>query len=196
MPHRLKKTVVLVGMMGAGKTAVGTALSRLLSVPFTDQDVEIERAAARSVQEIFAEHGEPFFREKETQVLGRLLEGPPGVLSTGGGAFLSEHNRDLISQGGVAVWLKAELNLLWARVRYRTTRPLLKTDNPFETLRALYEARTPIYALAPIHVPVFSTYSVQDTAVEVIRAIGQRPDILEVRGNGQRDNGPRTSRPA
>lgn len=184
MPHSLKKTVVLVGMMGAGKTAVGTAVAKMLGVSFCDQDEEIERASARSIAEIFAEHGESFFRAKETQVLSRLLAGPPGILSTGGGAFLSAENRELIAESGVAVWLNAELNLIWARVRYRTHRPLLQTEKPYETLRQLYEARTPVYALAPVHVPVFSTYSVQDTAIEVIRAIGRDPDILEVRASG------------
>jgi len=102
-------------MMGAGKTAVGTVLARKLGVDFVDQDEEIERAANRTIAEIFRDHGEAFFREKETAVLARLLQGPPCVLSTGGGAFLALRNRELISAHGVAVWLRAELNLLWAR---------------------------------------------------------------------------------
>ncbi|WP_238547694.1 shikimate kinase [Meridianimarinicoccus roseus] len=178
MPQRLHKTVVLVGMMGAGKTAVGTALARRLGVPFVDQDDEIQRAANRTIAEIFRENGEAFFREKETKVLERLLAGPPCVLSTGGGAFLAERNRDLIAARGVAIWLRAELNLLWARVRYRSTRPLLQTENPFETLKGLYEARTPIYALAPIHVQAFSNYSVEDTAQAVVDTLARHPDIL------------------
>lgn len=178
MPHQLKKTVVLVGMMGAGKTAVGTALARKLGVDFVDQDDEIQKAANRSIAEIFKENGEEFFREKETRVLQRLLAGPPCILSTGGGAFLSERNRDLIAAQGVAVWLKAELNLLWARVRYRGTRPLLMTDNPFETLKALYQARGPVYALAPVHVQAFSNYSIDDTAQAVLDTLGTHPGIL------------------
>jgi len=183
VPHKLKKTVVLVGMMGAGKTAVGTALARKLGVRFVDQDDEIEAAANSTIAEIFRDYGEPFFREKETQVLGRLLTGPSCVLSTGGGAFLAERNRDLIAEHGIAVWLKAELNLLWARVRYRSTRPLLQTENPYETLRTLYEAREPIYALAALHVPTYSNYSVDDTANAVLRALASHPEILKVSQN-------------
>lgn len=178
MPQELRKTIVLVGMMGAGKTAVGTAIARKLGVEFIDQDDEIERAANRTIAEIFRENGEAFFREKETKVLGRLLEGKPCVLSTGGGAFLAERNRELIAARGVAVWLNAELNLLWSRVRYRTTRPLLQTEKPFETLRSLYEARTPVYALAPIQVLSLSKYSVDDMAQAVIRTLAEHPGIL------------------
>lgn len=181
----LKKTVVLVGMMGAGKTAVGTAVARTLGVPFVDQDDEIQIAANRTIAEIFSEHGEPFFREKETQVLARLLGEPPCILSTGGGAFLSERNRDLIEANGAAVWLKAELNLLWARVRYRSTRPLLQTDNPYETLRTIYDARCPIYALAPIHVLSHSNYSIEEMAASVIKTLEQYPDILKVSQDDQ-----------
>ena len=183
MPHKLKKTVVLVGMMGAGKTAVGTALARKLNVRFVDQDDEIEAAANSTIAEIFRDYGEAFFREKETQVLTRLLAGPPCVLSTGGGAYLAERNRNLIEQYGVAVWLKAELNLLWARVRYRSTRPLLQTENPFETLKKLYEAREPVYALAPLHVSTYSNYSVDDTANAVLAALAECPDVLKVNQN-------------
>lgn len=181
----LNKTVVLVGMMGAGKTAVGTAVARRLGVPFVDQDDEIQIAANRTIAEIFSEHGEAFFREKETQVLARLLGGPPCILSTGGGAFLSERNRDLIEANGAAVWLKAELNLLWARVRYRSTRPLLQTDNPFETLRTIYDARCPVYALAPIYVLSHSNYSIEDMAASVVKTLEQYPDILKVSQDDQ-----------
>ncbi|MCA8883722.1 MAG: shikimate kinase [Rhodobacteraceae bacterium] len=184
--HQLKKTVVLVGMMGAGKTAVGTAVARKIGVPFIDQDDEIEAASNSTIPEIFRDYGEAFFREKETQVLARLLSGPPCILSTGGGAFLAERNRDLIAASGVALWLKAELNLLWARVRYRTHRPLLRTENPFETLRQIYNERTPIYALAPIHVTAFSNYSIDDTARSVIATLAEHPDILKVKKDALR----------
>ncbi|MEV8465565.1 shikimate kinase [Fluviibacterium sp. DFM31] len=180
LAQELKKTVVLVGMMGAGKTAVGTAVARKLGVPFIDQDDEIQAAANSTISEIFQTYGEAFFREKETQVLARLLAGPPCILSTGGGAFMSERNRDLIAASGVSVWLNAELNLLWARVRYRDTRPLLRTENPYETLKTLFEARTPVYAKAAIHVSSFSNYSVDDMANAVIRALTEHPDILKV----------------
>ena len=115
---RLVKTVVLVGMMGAGKTAVGTALARQLGVAFKDSDEEIVRAANRTIAEIFERDGEPFFRARETEVIARLLRGTPCVLSTGGGAFLAEANRSLIHDAGVSVWLKADLELLWQRVRH------------------------------------------------------------------------------
>lgn len=181
MPYQLHKTVVLVGMMGAGKTAVGTVLARKLGVAFVDQDEEIERAADRTIAEIFRDHGEAFFREKETAVLARLLQGVPCILSTGGGAFLAPRNRDLINAHGIAVWLRAELNLLWARVRHRNTRPLLQTENPFETLREIYEMRTPVYALAPVQVQAFSNYSIDDTADAVLEALVLRPDVLTPR---------------
>ena len=177
---RLKKTVVMVGMMGAGKTAVGTALARSLAVPFLDSDEEIVRAADRSIAEIFARDGEAFFREKETKVLGRLLTGEPCVLSTGGGAFLSETNRRMIAAEGVSVWLKADLAVLWQRVRHKTTRPLLRTPNPRETLRTLLEAREPLYAQADLVVESGLDRTVEQMAQRVAEALAQRPDVLEV----------------
>lgn len=177
---RLAKTVVLVGMMGAGKTAVGTALARQLGVEFRDSDEEIVRAANRSIAEIFERDGEPFFRARETEVIGRLLRGTPCVLSTGGGAFLSEANRALIHDVGVSVWLRADLELLWQRVRHKTTRPLLRTANPRETLRELYEARQPLYAQADIVVESAAERAVEDMASRVIEALKLRPDVLEV----------------
>lgn len=177
---RLVKTVVLVGMMGAGKTAVGTALARQLGVAFKDSDEEIVRAANRSIAEIFERDGEPFFRARETEVIGRLLRGTPCVLSTGGGAFLSEANRTLFHDVGVSVWLKADLELLWQRVRHKTTRPLLRTANPRETLRELYEARQPLYAKADIVVESAAERSVDDMAGRVVEALKSRPDVLEV----------------
>lgn len=178
-PLRLKKTAVMVGMMGAGKTAVGTALARLLGVPFLDSDEEIVRAADRSIAEIFERDGEPFFRARETEVISRLLGGTPGILSTGGGAFLSAHNREMIAEKGVSVWLKADLELLWHRVRHKTTRPLLRTANPRETLRGLYETRLPFYQMADIVVDSAPDLSVEDMAHRVIAALLTRPDVLE-----------------
>lgn len=175
---RLKKTVVMVGMMGAGKTAVGTAVARQLGVPFLDSDEEIVKAANRSIAEIFARDGEPFFRARETEVLGRLLRGEPCILSTGGGAFLSPVNRELIAGAGVSVWLRADLDLLWQRVRHKTTRPLLRTENPRETLRQLYEARVPLYAQADIAVDSAAELSIEDMATKVVAALAERPDVL------------------
>ena len=177
--QRLKKTVVMVGMMGAGKTAVGTALARLLGVPFLDSDEEIVRAADRSISEIFERDGEPFFRARETEVLARLLRASPSVLSTGGGAFLSDRNRALIDASGVSVWLRVDLDLLWQRVRHKTNRPLLRTANPRETLRALYEARVPFYRLADLAVDSAVELPVEAMAQRVADALATRPDVLE-----------------
>jgi shikimate kinase len=175
----LKKTIVMVGMMGAGKTAVGTALARALGAPFLDSDEEITRAADRSIAEIFERDGEPFFRARETEVLNRLLHGAPCVLSTGGGAFLSDTNRSLIRSTGVSVWLRADLDVLWARVRHKSTRPLLRTANPYQTLRALYETRMPFYQEADLAVDSSADLTVEDMAARVVESLLTRPDVLE-----------------
>lgn len=179
MAWQLNKTVALIGMMGAGKTAVGTQLARMLGVPFVDSDEEITRAASRSIAEIFERDGEAFFRARETEVLGRLLRGAPSVLSTGGGAFLAEANRQMIAGQGVSVWLKADLDLLWQRVRHKSTRPLLRTASPRETLRTIYQARVPVYGLADLTVESRQEYSVEDMAGRVLAALQTRPDVLE-----------------
>ncbi|MFD0858374.1 shikimate kinase [Roseovarius aquimarinus] len=178
-PATLGRTVVLVGMMGAGKTAVGKALAARLGVPFRDSDAEIEAAAAMSIAEIFARDGETFFRARETEVIGRLLSGRTCVLSTGGGAFLQARNRELIAERGVSVWLNADLQLLWSRVKNKDTRPLLRTPDPYGTLRALYEARTPIYAKADIEVCPQPGYTIETMTTRVIEALAARPGILE-----------------
>ena len=176
---RLKKTVVMVGMMGAGKTAVGMAVARALSVPFVDSDEEIVLAANRSIPEIFDRDGEPFFRARETEVLGRLLRGLPCVLSTGGGAFLAEGNRALIHEAGISIWLRVDLDLLWQRVRHKTTRPLLRTANPRETLRSLYQVRIAFYEQADIAVDAAADLPIEEMAQRVISALATRPDVLE-----------------
>lgn len=177
---RLKRTVALIGMMGSGKTAVGRALSAALRVPFLDSDHEIELAANASIAEIFARDGEPFFRAREAEVISRLLTGPPVILSTGGGAWLQPRNRETISAQGVAVWLKADLDLLWERVRHKSTRPLLRTDDPYATLAGLLKEREPIYELADITVEAEDGLSVTGMAEKVAQALGQHPDILEI----------------
>ncbi len=179
MAKGLKKTVALVGMMGAGKTAVGKALAAKLDVPFLDSDHEIERAADRTIAEIFERDGERFFRRRETEVIGRLLDEQRAILSTGGGAFLSDDNRRMIAEKGVAVWLAADLDLLWNRVRHKTTRPLLRTDNPYETLKDLVEARTPFYAEAGIRVDAEPGLAIEDMANKVIAALKAHGGILE-----------------
>lgn len=170
-PMTLTRPLVLVGMMGAGKTAIGGAVARILGVPFIDSDEELVRAADRSIAEIFERDGEAFFRARETEVISRLLDGAPAVLSTGGGAFLSNTNRELISDKGVSVWLKADLDLLWSRVRHKTTRPLLRTADPLATLTEIYNARTPIYEQAFISVDAKPEYSIEDMANKVIEAL-------------------------
>jgi shikimate kinase len=166
-------------MMGAGKTAVGRALAAKLHVPFLDSDAEIEAAAAMSIAEIFERDGEAFFRDRETQVIDRLLEEQRGILSTGGGAFLAERNRQLMSAKGVSVWLKADLGLLWNRVKHKDTRPLLRTAHPYETLHEIYEARVPIYSQADVAVVARPEYSIDDMAETVLQALAARPDVLE-----------------
>ncbi len=176
----LHKTVVFVGMMGAGKTAVGRTLAAQLGVMFRDSDHEIEEAANMTIAEIFSRDGEPFFRRKEHQVIDRLLDGVPGVLSTGGGAFMSAENRKMISDKGVAVWLNADLDLLWERVRHKDTRPLLQTPDPYGTLKALYDVRVPTYAEADIEVVSEPGLSLDAMGRKVAQALlEQRPDVLE-----------------
>ena len=175
----VNKTIVLVGMMGAGKTAVGKALATRLGVPFLDSDAEIEKAAAMSIAEIFARDGEAFFRDRETEVIDRLLDTSRGVLSTGGGAFLSERNRKLMSKKGVSVWLNADLKLLWNRVKHKDTRPLLRTADPYKTLKEIYDVRVPIYGLADLTVMSRASYSIEKMADKVLAALAARQDVLE-----------------
>ena len=167
----LKKTVVLVGMMGAGKTAIGTALARRLGVKFLDSDDEIVKAANMTIAEIFERDGEPFFRARETEVIRRLLQGEPAIVSTGGGAFLLEDNRDLIAAEGVAVWLRADLELIWSRVKHKTTRPLLRTDDPYQTLKEIEAARRDIYAEAELIVTSQTDYSIEDMTEAVLACL-------------------------
>lgn len=177
----LKKTVVMVGMMGAGKTAVGRAVAARLGVPFLDSDAEIETAANATIPEIFQRDGEPFFRRRESEVISRLLTNERCILSTGGGAFLAETNRTNISTYGVSLWLNADLTLLWQRVRHKETRPLLRTENPRATLSDIFDARVPIYAKADLSVPCAPELSIEAMAARVIEALLKRPDVLEAR---------------
>jgi len=180
MGYIVKKTIVMVGMMGAGKTAVGRALAARLDVPFLDSDEEIVEAANMSIAEIFERDGEAFFRAKESQVIERLLREEKGVLSTGGGAFLAEANRQMISQIGVSIWLNADLKLLWSRVKHKNTRPLLQTADPRATLSEIYDARVPLYSQADLSVEANSDYSIDEMAEAVLVALQSRPDVLEI----------------
>jgi shikimate kinase len=148
-----RRSIVLVGMMGVGKSSVGRRLAGRLSIPFVDADSEIEKAAGMTIPEIFARHGEAYFRSGEARVLARLLESGPQVLATGGGAFMNPDTRALVALKGVSVWLNADLDVLLRRTsKRRSDRPLLQTDDPAETLRALLAEREPTYALADITV--------------------------------------------
>lgn len=149
---KLNRTVALVGMMGAGKTSIGRRLAARLAVPFRDADHEIEAAAGLSVAEIFARFGEPHFREGERKVIARLLEEPPHVLATGGGAFMDETTRTAMSRMAFTIWLKAPIGLLMSRVRKRDTRPLLKDGDMRATMERLLAIREPVYATADMTV--------------------------------------------
>ena len=170
---RLVRSVVLVGMMGAGKTAVGKVLAQRLGVEMRDSDAEIVASARLTIAEIFERYGEPFFREKESAVIERLLEGPPCVLSTGGGAWMLAANRDLLAARAVVVWLKVDLDLLWSRVKHKSTRPLLRTANPRATLADLYAQREPVYALAPYYVTVAPDWTIETTMVQVLAELAR-----------------------
>jgi shikimate kinase len=144
------RSIVLVGLMGAGKTKIGRRLATRLNLPFFDSDEEIESAAGETIEEIFANRGEAVFRDGERRVIARLLAGPVHVLATGGGAFMDPATRRVIAARGVSVWLRADLDVLFARVSRRSNRPLLKTPNPRAVLAELIERRYPIYAEADI----------------------------------------------
>ena len=175
----MDRHIVLIGMMGAGKTAVGAELARRLGTRFIDSDSEIESAAAMTIAEIFARDGEDFFRARESEVLRRLLQMRPGVISTGGGAWLRAENRDLIRQKSLSVWLDVDLETLWHRVRMRSTRPLLKTADPKGTLTQMLEARRPSYATAELVYPVGSSDSVEQTASKLLQSIRTtHPELL------------------
>jgi shikimate kinase len=143
--------IVLVGLMGAGKTSVGRRLAEKLDIPFVDADHEIELAAGKTITEIFADHGEEYFREGERRVITRLLENGLQVLATGGGAFMNDETRGRIKENAVSLWLKADLEILLKRVAKRNDRPLLK-DDPEGVMRALIAKRYPVYAEANITV--------------------------------------------
>lgn len=160
-----ERSVVLVGMMGCGKSSVGKRLAQKLGMPFVDADTEIETAAAMTIPEIFAERGEAEFRDGEKRVIARLLNSRPYVLATGGGAFMNDETRSRIAERAVSLWLKADLDVLMRRVRKRANRPLLQTHDPEGTMRRLLDQREPIYALADI--TVFSRDDPHEAAVDL-----------------------------
>ena len=144
------RSVVLVGMMGAGKSTIGRRLAARLRLPFLDADIEIEAAAGMSIPDIFECHGEPHFRDGEARVIARLLEGGPVVLATGGGAFMREETRELIRDKAISIWLKADADIIMKRVKRRADRPLLQTPDPAATIGRLIEEREPVYRHADL----------------------------------------------
>ncbi len=172
------RPLVLVGLMGCGKSSVGKRLALRLALPFVDADEEIEKVAAKSISEIFADHGEEYFRNGERKVIGRLLEAGPQVLATGGGAFINPQTRAKIKSEAISIWLKAELPLLMRRVMKRDTRPLLKSGDPEAVMSALMAARYPIYAEADLTVE--SRELPHDVMVmEVLMALAAYPKLAD-----------------
>ncbi len=149
---RPPRTIALVGLMGAGKTSIGRRLAQRLGLPFVDADAEIETAAGTSIEEIFLRHGEAAFRDGERRVIARLLDNPPQVLATGGGAFMDPSTRALIKEKALSIWLRADVDLLLSRVGRRNNRPLLKNGEPRAILERLIAERHPVYAEADITV--------------------------------------------
>lgn len=167
------RSIVLVGMMGAGKTSVGRRLGLALDLPFVDADAEIEAVSQMSIPEIFARHGEAYFRAGETRVIARLLGDEPKVLATGGGAFMNPETRERIAAAGISVWLRAEFDVLMKRVRKRSNRPLLASADPEATLRSLIDARYPTYALADLTV-VSRDAPHEHVVTDLIEALARR----------------------
>jgi len=167
-----QRNLVFVGLMGAGKSAIGRLVAQMLEIPFVDSDHEIERVSRMTIPELFAAYGESEFRALEARVIKRLLKTGPRVLSTGGGAFMNETTRSMVLANGLSVWLKADLDVLWERVSKRDTRPLLKTANPRQTLSDLLDQRYPVYAKADVTVQ--SRDDAKETiATETVAAIAR-----------------------
>lgn len=172
LARRIDRPVVLVGLMGTGKSTVGQRLANLLGTDFVDSDAAIEAAAQHSVGEIFEQFGEPYFRDGERRVIARLIEARHGVIATGGGAFINSETRALILARAIAVWLDADVDTLVARTRRRDTRPLLRDGDPKEILARLHAERAPAYAEAPIRIETGDLPHHQ-TALRILRAIEQ-----------------------
>lgn len=175
---------MLVGMPGCGKSAIGRRLAPRLDLPFVDADEEIERAAGKPIKEIFADHGEAYFRDGERRVIARLLGAGPQVLATGGGALMAEDTRDAVRRAGISVWVKAELPVLVRRVSKRTTRPLFEGRDPEVVMKELMAARYPIFETADIAV---ESRDVQHDVIvgEIIEALARSPSIARNGGNGE-----------
>lgn len=173
-----RRNLVFVGLMGAGKSAIGRMTALQMGLPFVDTDAEIERVSRMTISELFAAYGEEEFRALETRVIKRLLRGGPRVISTGGGAFINERTRRQIERGGISLWLNADIDVLWERVNKRDHRPLLKTENPKQTLEKLMNERYPVYATADL--TVISRDVRKDVIVnEVLAALASLPSSSE-----------------
>lgn len=181
------RSIVLIGLMGAGKTAIGRRLASRLGLEFTDADTEIEKAAGKSISDIFSDHGETYFRRGEEKVIARLLSGGPQVLATGGGAYMSKATRRQIGESGVSVWLKGDLEVLVERVKRRDHRPLLKDSDPEAVMKRLMEERYPVYAEADI------TVQSRDVAHDII--VGEIIVALANKMKPTTKSGPRRKRP-
>ncbi|MBB4153103.1 shikimate kinase [Sphingomonas jinjuensis] len=168
----IDRAIVLVGLMGVGKSTVGRRLATRLRLPFVDADEEIERAAGMPITEIFERFGEAYFRDGERRVIARLIDGTPKIVATGGGAFVNEETRDLILRDATAIWLHAHPDVLAERVKRRDTRPLLRGRDPAQVLRDLAAVRDPLYALAPIHVSSHKAPH-ENTVAAILKAIGR-----------------------
>jgi len=176
------RSIVLVGIMGVGKSTIGKKLSQYLDIPFVDADKEIEKAAGMSVEDIFDQFGEDAFRSGEKKVIKRLMGEGQKILATGGGAFMNEEIRTDIAEDGVSVWLNADLDILMKRVQRRANRPLLKTEDPEATMKALLDERNPVYALSDVHIES-RTVSRDVIAGEVVDMLADKlPEIAEARG--------------
>lgn len=170
------RSIVLVGLMGAGKNFVGRRLAARLGRAFVDADAKIEEAANATIAEIFAAHGEPFFREREREVIARLLRGPPVVLASGGGAFMDAETRATIARHGISVWLKADLDVLVRRTAGRSHRPILNAGEPRAVLAGLIAARYPVYAQADITVDA-NDRPVETTVDAIVAALAERSGV-------------------
>ena len=170
--HRIDRPIVLVGLMGAGKSTVGRRLAAMLGRDFIDADDEIEKAAQRSIPEIFEDFGEAYFRDGERRVIARLIEEHHGVIATGGGAFVNDETRALILERAIAVWIDCDIDTLVARTSRRNTRPLLRNGDPKTILTDLLEKRRPCYAEAQVRV-LSEDGPHNDTARAILEAIDE-----------------------
>ena len=169
---RIDRPIVLVGLMGTGKSTIGRKLAELLELDFVDADDAIVEAAQMSISEIFEQFGEPYFRDGERRVLARLIEERHGIIATGGGAFVNDETRALILSEAIAVWIDCDLDVLVERTSRKDTRPLLRDGDPKAILAKLYEQRAPLYRQAPIHVSSESGPHIE-TALAIIEAINR-----------------------